>query len=114
MLNEDTSDPLECLEPSPQTDFSWDESTRSQFSSQRVSDDVNGLSLALDSKSSFLGISSISAILRVMAYIAPDFHNSIWSEALMIIGIHEYNRYIYKYLYLFIKFKDFTIKSRVL
>ena len=76
-LDKDTGDPLECLEPSPQTDFSWDESTRSQFSGQRVSDDVNGLSLALDSKSSFLGISSISAILRVMAYIAPDFRNSI-------------------------------------
>jgi hypothetical protein len=25
----------------------------------------------------------------------------------MIIGIYEYSRYIYKYLYLFMKFKDF-------
>jgi hypothetical protein len=25
----------------------------------------------------------------------------------MIIGIHEYSRYIYKYLYVFVKFEDF-------
>jgi hypothetical protein len=38
----------------------------------------------------------------------------IWSEALMIISIHEYNRYIHEYLYLFIKFKDFIVTSPVL
>jgi hypothetical protein len=32
----------------------------------------------------------------------------------MIIGIHEYNRYINEYLYLFIKFKDFMVTSPVL
>jgi hypothetical protein len=32
----------------------------------------------------------------------------------MIIGIHEYNHYIHKYLYLFIKFKDFMVISPVL
>jgi hypothetical protein len=77
VLAEDDDDPLKCLEPSPETDFSWDESTKSQYSSQRISDDVNELSLTLDSKSSFLGISSISTILRVMAHIAPDFRSSI-------------------------------------
>jgi hypothetical protein len=77
VLAEDNDDPFKCLEPSPETDFSWDESTKSQYSSQRISDDVNGLSLTLDSKSSFLGISSISTILRVMAHTAPDFRSSI-------------------------------------
>jgi hypothetical protein len=77
VLVEDNYEAFNCLEPSPETDFSWDESTKSEDSSQRISDDVNGLSLALDSKSSFLGISSISAILRVMAHITPDYHNLI-------------------------------------
>lgn len=70
-------DSFNCLEPSSETDFSWNESTKSQDSSQWISDDVNGLSLTLGSRSSYLGISSISAILRVMAHIAPDFRNSI-------------------------------------
>jgi hypothetical protein len=72
-----SDDPLMCLETSPETDFSWDESTRNQEPSQRISDDVNGLSLTLDSKSSFLGISSITAILRVMMHVSPGFRGSI-------------------------------------
>jgi len=36
-----------------------------------VSDDVNGLSLALDNNSSYLGISSITAIIRVIVQISP-------------------------------------------
>ena len=31
----------------------------------------------------------------------------------MIIGIHEYNRYIHEYPYLFMKFKDFMNTSGV-
>ncbi|OBT83702.1 hypothetical protein VE02_08278 [Pseudogymnoascus sp. 03VT05] len=77
VLAEDNDDSFKCLELSPETYFSWDESMRSQDSTQRISDDVNGLSLTLDSKSSFLGISSISTILRAMAHIVPDFRNSI-------------------------------------
>ena len=38
----------------------------------------------------------------------------ICSEALIIYGIHGYNRRIHKYPYLFIKFKDFTVTSGVL
>jgi hypothetical protein len=70
-------DALECIEPSPEREFKWDESTRNQDPSQKISDDVNALSLSLDSSSSYLGISSISAILRVMAYIAPEFRASV-------------------------------------
>jgi hypothetical protein len=32
----------------------------------------------------------------------------------MVMGIHEYNRCTHKYLYLFMKFKDFTSMSGVL
>ncbi|KAG0647748.1 Lactose regulatory LAC9 [Hyphodiscus hymeniophilus] len=67
---------LQCLEPSPEQEFQWEESTRNQDPSQKISDDVNALSLSLDSSSSYLGISSISAILRVMAYISPEFRTS--------------------------------------
>lgn len=72
-----SEDPLRSLEASPQTDFSWDETTLNQDPSQRISDDVNGLSLAIDRKSSFLGISSITAVLRVMMHIAPQFRNAV-------------------------------------
>lgn len=70
---EDTDEALECLEPSTQQGFQFDESTRTQDPGSKVFDDVNGLSLALDSSSSYLGISSISAVLRVINHIAPDF-----------------------------------------
>jgi len=38
----------------------------------------------------------------------------IWSEALIIYSIHEYNRCIYEYLYIFIKFKEITVTLPVL
>ena len=69
----ENDDALQCLEPSPGQEFEWEESTRNQDPSQKISDDVNALSLSLDSSSSYLGISSVSAILRVMAYISPEF-----------------------------------------
>ncbi|KAE9369807.1 hypothetical protein N431DRAFT_560544 [Stipitochalara longipes BDJ] len=77
LLVDDSDDPLRSLETSPETDFSWDESTWNQDPSQRISDDVNGLSLTLDRKSSFLGISSITAILRVMMHISPGFRSAV-------------------------------------
>ena len=74
---EDTDEALECLEPSPQQEFQFDESTRNQDPASKVFDDVNGLSLALDDSSSYLGISSISAVLRVINHIAPDFRSFV-------------------------------------
>src|ERR1700738_1736778 len=53
---------LKCIELSPQQDFEWDESVENRDPVVDVSDDVNGLSLALDNISSYLGISSITAI----------------------------------------------------
>jgi hypothetical protein len=63
---------LKCIELSPQQDFEWDESVANQDPAADVSDDVNGLALTLDNKSSYLGISSITAIIRVIVQIAPD------------------------------------------
>jgi hypothetical protein len=62
---------LKCIELSPQQDFEWDESVENRDPAVDVSDDVNGLSLALDNNSSYLGISSITAIIRVIVQISP-------------------------------------------
>ena len=78
---EETDEALEYLEPSPQQEFHFDESTRNQDPGSKVFDDVNGLSLALDDSSSYLGISSISAVLRVINHIAPDFRLFVQQSA---------------------------------
>jgi hypothetical protein len=38
----------------------------------------------------------------------------LWSEALIIYGIHEYNRRIHEYPYVFMKFKEIIVTSPVL
>lgn len=63
---------LKCIEISPQQEFEWDESVETRDPVVDVSDDVNSLSLALDNTSSYLGISSITAIIRVIVQIFPD------------------------------------------
>jgi hypothetical protein len=71
---------LKCIELSPQQDFEWDESVENRDPVVDVSDDVNGLSLALDNISSYLGISSITAIIRVIVQISPDAKTWIVDE----------------------------------
>lgn len=56
-----------------------------QDPSSKVSDDVNGLSLALDSNSSYLGISSINAVLRVIAHISPKFRSRIQQKTSLVV-----------------------------
>jgi hypothetical protein len=67
-----SSEELKCIELSPQQDFEWDESVANQDPAADVSDDVNRLALTLDNKSSYFGISSITAIIRVIVQIAPN------------------------------------------
>jgi hypothetical protein len=74
---------LNCLDISAQQDFEWDESVGNQDPLSNVSDDVNGLSLVLDHKTSYLGISSISAIIKVIVAIAPN------SKAWIIQGTEQ-------------------------
>ncbi|GAM37551.1 hypothetical protein TCE0_024r07563 [Talaromyces pinophilus] len=69
---------LFCLEPPPERDFTWDEVSDEEMPKRRVADDVNGLSLFIeDSRSSYLGLTSIPAILRVMTNISPQIRSSI-------------------------------------
>jgi len=63
---------LEVLEQAPDQDSEQDESRRQLDTGvQRISDDVNGLSLSVDKQASYVGASSITAALKVIFKVAP-------------------------------------------
>ena len=62
---------LEALEQAPEQDPEIDEARRHKDKVQGISDDVNGLSLSVDKQSSYVGVSSISAALKVIFRTAP-------------------------------------------
>lgn len=68
--NSETADSLEALEQAPEQDPSSDEAKRLGAKIQGISDDVNGLSLSVDRASSYVGVSSIPAVLKVIFKIA--------------------------------------------
>lgn len=65
------ADSLETLIQAPEQDPALDEATRHHARVQGISDDVNGLSLSLDRPSSYVGVSSITAALKVICRVAP-------------------------------------------
>lgn len=68
----DGAQSLEALEQAPPEDPFWDETRKHQVRVQGISDDVNGLSMSLDRMSSYVGISSITAALKVIVRCAPQ------------------------------------------
>ncbi|KAF3041071.1 hypothetical protein E8E12_002552 [Didymella heteroderae] len=68
----DGADSLEALEQAPPEDPYWDEARKHQVRVQGISDDVNGLSMSVDRLSSYVGISSITAALKVIVRCAPQ------------------------------------------
>ena len=68
----DEADSLEALEQAPPEDPEWDEAREYQDKIQGISDDVNGLSMSVDRISSYVGISSITAALKVIVRCAPQ------------------------------------------
>ncbi|KAI5204509.1 hypothetical protein E4T39_03604 [Aureobasidium subglaciale] len=70
-LESEGADSLETLIQAPEQDPVADEATRHQTRVQGISDDVNGLSLSLDRPSSYVGVSSITAALKVICRVAP-------------------------------------------
>lgn len=62
---------LEALEQAPDQDPELDEAKRHRDKIQGISDDVNGLSLSVDKQSSYVGVSSITAALKVIFKTAP-------------------------------------------
>ncbi|KUL87884.1 hypothetical protein ZTR_03232 [Talaromyces verruculosus] len=81
---------LLCLEPPPEREFTWDEVSDEEMPRRRVADDVNGLSLFIDdSKSSYLGLTSVPAILRVMTNISPQIRSSISKRSQQSEGVSQ-------------------------
>ena len=62
---------LEALEQAPEQDPETDEAKRLRDKIQGISDDVNGLSLSVDKASTYVGISSINAAMKVIFKAAP-------------------------------------------
>ena len=89
IASENSEEDLQYIELSPQQAFEYNESEENHNPGSNVSDDVNGLSLALDSKSSYLGISSISAIIRVIVHIAPDAKTLISQKAINVANMYQ-------------------------
>ena len=67
-LSTESSTALDTLEPEPSPDADWDETEKFDRGGV-VSDDVNALNMNVRSSSSYLGVSSIAAALRVMSKI---------------------------------------------
>ncbi|KAK4556748.1 hypothetical protein LTR86_006319 [Recurvomyces mirabilis] len=67
----DGAQSLEALEQAPEQDPVSDETKRHRDNVQGISDDINGLSLSVDRQSSYVGVSSITAALKVIFKTAP-------------------------------------------
>ncbi|KAK5108873.1 hypothetical protein LTR62_007763 [Meristemomyces frigidus] len=65
------ADSLDALEEPPERDPKIDEAKRHKHKVNAISDDVNALSLSVDKQSSYVGISSISAALKVIFKTVP-------------------------------------------
>ena len=66
------------LEPSPYEEHAWDETQSSQDHKAACEDDVNGMSTLFKSGGhSYLGISSVPAILRILARTSPQLRRAI-------------------------------------
>ncbi|CAH0024639.1 unnamed protein product [Clonostachys rhizophaga] len=66
------------LEPSPDQDFEWNETEDDHIHRQFSEDDVNGLSVLFETgKHSYLGISSVPTIMRVMVHSSSQLRKAI-------------------------------------
>ncbi|KAJ4108671.1 hypothetical protein NW768_012148 [Fusarium equiseti] len=71
-------DHLQVLEPSLEQNFTWDEISETESETSRVADDVNGLAFSRQSlNASYLGISSVPTILKVIAHLSPHVQQRI-------------------------------------
>lgn len=71
-------DHLQVLEPPLEQNFTWDEISETESETSRVADDVNGLAFSRRSlNASYLGISSVPTILKVIAHLSPHVQERI-------------------------------------
>ena len=71
---------LESLEQEPSPDANWDESKVGPNGIPPIADDVNALSMNVNRQSSYLGVSSIAAALRVISKINKALEHVIVSS----------------------------------
>jgi hypothetical protein len=74
------ADSLEALEQAPDHDLNWGDLNPTDRI-HCISDDVNGLSLRIDRQSSYVGVSSINAALKVIFKAAPAARSCIQSNS---------------------------------
>ncbi|KAF5608212.1 lactose regulatory [Fusarium subglutinans] len=71
-------DHLHVLEPPVEQNFTWDEVSETESETSRVADDVNGLAFSRQSlNASYLGISSVPTILKVIAHLSPHVQQRV-------------------------------------
>ncbi|CEI63211.1 unnamed protein product [Fusarium venenatum] len=69
---------LHVLEPHVEQNFTWDEVSEDESETSRVADDVNGLAFSQQSlNASYLGLSSVPTILRVITHLCPDVQRKV-------------------------------------
>ncbi|GAB7362632.1 hypothetical protein MBLNU230_g2943t1 [Neophaeotheca triangularis] len=73
----ETAQSLATLDHVPELNPAADEVTRYRSTVHAVSDDVNGLSFSVDKASSYVGISSVNAVLKAIFKIAPQLQSQL-------------------------------------
>ncbi|KAF5664344.1 lactose regulatory lac9 [Fusarium heterosporum] len=75
-------DDLLVLEPLTEQNFTWDEFSEHDSETSRIADDVNGLAFSRQSlNTSYLGLSSVPTILRVIAHIRPGIQKRVSEDS---------------------------------
>ncbi|CRK44195.1 hypothetical protein BN1723_000881 [Verticillium longisporum] len=74
------------LEQMPTKDSEWDEERREHEPIPVESDDVNALSLTMDKRASYLGASSVKAVLMVMLKLKPQLRNALATPRNMAVA----------------------------
>jgi hypothetical protein len=77
-MDDISHDSLQVLEPHVEQNFTWDEVSETSSETSRVADDVNGQAFSRQSlNASYLGLSSVPTILRVIVHLRPNVQRRI-------------------------------------
>lgn len=77
-IDDISHDGLQVLEPHDEQNFTWDEVSETSSETSRVADDVNGQAFSRQSlNASYLGLSSVPTILRVIVHLRPNVQRRV-------------------------------------
>ncbi|KAM0240812.1 hypothetical protein ACHAP5_007847 [Fusarium lateritium] len=77
-MDDESHDSLQVLEPHVEQNFTWDEVSETNSETSRVADDVNGQAFSRQSlNASYLGLSSVPTILRVIVHLRPNVQRRV-------------------------------------